>query len=96
MSTVLDPVHTEKPKIDDGTGNSFMAEVRVLNDDTFPMDLVVLAFCQVLPGYTPEKAVQVMLTIHNEGVGTVWQGPREVCELYAEQLNGHGLDAKVV
>lgn len=70
-------------------------EVHVYNDDSFPMDKVVLAFCKVIPGMDPEKAHRVMLTIHNEGVGTVWQGPREVCELYADQLNGHGLDARV-
>lgn len=75
--------------------NDFNGEVHVYNDDTTAMDTVVRAFCRVLPGMDPEKAHRLMMTIHNEGVGTVWQGPREVCELYADQLNGHGLDARV-
>lgn len=75
--------------------NALNGEVHVYNDDKTPMDTVVIAFCKVLPGMNPETAHRLMMTIHTEGVGTVWRGPREVCELYADQLNGHGLDARV-
>ena len=77
------------------TDQDFSAEVHVYNDETFPMEKVIRAFCQVLPGVDAQKAHQLTMRIHNEGVATVWGGPREVCELYAEQLNGHGLDARV-
>lgn len=91
MSQVIDaPVKQESR-----TGNNYNGEVHVYNDDAFPMDRVIAAFCKVLPGMNPEKAYRLMMTIHNQGVGTVFQGPREVCELYAEQLSGHGLDARV-
>ena len=79
-----------------GPGSDFLAQVQVHNDDSFPMDAVIRAFCEVLPACDPDRAISLMMDIHNNGVGTVWQGPREVCELYAEQLNARGLDAQVV
>jgi len=97
MPAVLDPVKIEKPNTaDSGPGNSFMAEIHCFNQDDVSMDAVVIIFCQVLPGMTVEKAVQKMLDVHNNGVGTIFHGAREVCELYSEQMNGMGLDTKVV
>ena len=78
-----------------GPGSDFLAAVEVYNDDAFPMDQVIRAFCEVLPACDPDRALDLMLNIHNNGVGTVWQGPREVCELYSEQLCARGLDARV-
>jgi len=74
---------------------SFEAQVEVLNDDSYPAEKVIQSFCEVLPGYTRRKAFTTMLRIHRHGVGTVWQGPREVCELYCEQLKARGLKAQV-
>ena len=91
MSQVIEAPVKQTSRID----NDFNAEVHVYNDDSFPMDKVISAFCQVLPGVDPEKAYRLMMSIHTDGVGTVFKGPREVCELYAQQLNGHGLDARV-
>lgn len=91
MSQVIE-APTERPSY---TGQDFNGEVHVYNDNSFPMDRVIAAFCKVLPGMDPEKAYRMMMTIHTEGVGTVFQGPKEVCELYAEQLSGYGLDARV-
>jgi ATP-dependent Clp protease adapter protein ClpS len=96
MSIVLDPVRIEKPKLGDGNSAGFMAEIHCFNQDDVSMDEVVIAFCRVLPSCTVEKAARMMLDIHTNGVGTIFAGTREVCELYSEQLNGLGLDTKVV
>jgi len=92
--TIQAPAELSEKQLSD-RDSALNSEVHVYNDDAFPMDRVMTAFCKVIPGMNSEKAERVMLTIHNDGVGTVWGGPREVCELYAEQLNGHGLDARV-
>lgn len=94
MSTVLDPVKNQESKQDNG--NSFMAQVQVFDDEKFPLEVVLAAFCTVLPGYDVEKALAKARDIEANGSSVVWSGPREVCELYSEQLNGYGVDAQVV
>ena len=72
------------------------AELHVLNDDSFPADAVIAALCEVIPGCGFAKAMKLMIHIHRSGSGTVWQGAREICELYCQQLSARGLDARVV
>ena len=83
-----------RPRVDE-PGNGFMAQVVVRNDDTFPVEVVLAAFYKVLPGMTPDRIVELVCQIEDDGLATVFTGTREVCELYAEQLNGYGLDAYV-
>lgn len=78
-----------------GPGSDFLARIEVHDDDHFPIELVIKAFCEVLPGCGPDRAMDLALHIHNHGMTQVWQGPREICELYAEQLQARGLDARV-
>ena len=74
----------------------YQASVIVANDDSFPMEAVLNAFCKVLPGMDPDRAHRLMMEIHSHGLAEVWSGPREVCELYCEQLSGLGLKARVI
>ncbi len=76
-------------------GNEFSADVMVRNDDTFPAEAAILALHTVLPGCSLEQALQKAAEIHHNGVASVFTGSREVCELYADQLTLHGLDAFV-
>ena len=91
MPATLDPVKDHRT----GGGSSFSAEVIVRDDDKFPVEVVLAALCKVLPGYDLAKAIDAVKKIEANVEHPVWSGAREVCELYAEQLNAAGLDARV-
>lgn len=65
--------------------------VIVLNDDHNTFQHVAASLVQVIPQMTPDAAWALADRIHNEGVATVWSGPREQAELYYEQLKVKGL-----
>ena len=72
---------------DTGTGNDFLARVVVLNDDHNTFEGVAGALARVLPGVAYSDGLKFATTIHQQGSAVVWRGPREVAELYWEQLN---------
>jgi ATP-dependent Clp protease adaptor protein ClpS len=60
-------------------------KVLLLNDDYTPMDFVV----GVLQGYfmlTQEQSVQVMLNVHQRGMGVCGVYPREIAETKVDQV----------
>ena len=54
-----------------------MFKVLLLNDDYTPMEFVVLVL-QKFFGMTRERATQVMLKVHREGMGVCGVYPRDV------------------
>jgi len=54
-----------------------MFKVMLLNDDYTPMEFVVLVL-QKFFGMTRERATQVMLKVHREGIGVCGVYPRDV------------------
>jgi ATP-dependent Clp protease adaptor protein ClpS len=60
-------------------------KVLLLNDDYTPMDFVV----GILQGYfmlSQEQSVQVMLNVHQRGVGVCGVYPREIAETKVDQV----------
>jgi ATP-dependent Clp protease adaptor protein ClpS len=83
---------TEKPRTggpDTGLGGVW--RVIVLNDDHNTFDHVARTLARVIPGVTLEQGYRIADQIHNSGLAIVWTGPKEVAELYWEQLNSAGL-----
>jgi len=60
-------------------------KVMLLNDDYTPMDFVVVVL-QTVFAMSREKATQVMLQIHREGVGVCGTFTREVAAAKVEQV----------
>ncbi len=65
-----------------------MYKVLLLNDDYTPMEFVVLVL-QKFFGMTREKATQVMLKVHREGMGVCGVYPRDVAPTKVEQVAGY-------
>jgi ATP-dependent Clp protease adaptor protein ClpS len=83
---------TEKPRIEGpGSGLGGAWRVIVLNDDHNTFDHVASTLASVIPGVTIEQGYKLADQIHNSGQAIVWTGPKEVAELYWEQLQGAGL-----
>jgi ATP-dependent Clp protease adaptor protein ClpS len=81
----------ERPRTGRGSGSSFGCRVVVLNDDHNTFEGVAALLSQVLPGVTYEKGLRFADRIHFLGSAVVWTGPREVGELYWQQLRDGGL-----
>ena len=60
-------------------------KVILLNDDYTPMDFVVVVL-QTVFGMSREKATQVMLQVHREGMGVCGTYTREVATAKVEQV----------
>ena len=60
-------------------------KVLLLNDDYTPMDFVVVVL-QTVFGMSREKATQVMLQVHREGMGVCGTYAREVATAKVEQV----------
>ena len=60
-------------------------KVMLLNDDYTPMDFVVVVL-QTVFAMTREKATQVMLQVHREGMGVCGTYTREVAAAKVEQV----------
>ena len=83
---------TEKPRTggpDAGLGGAW--RVIVLNDDHNTFDHVARTLARVIPGVTIEQGYGIADRIHNSGQAIVWTGPKEVAELYWDQLKSAGL-----
>ena len=83
---------SEKPRTggpDTDLGGAW--RVIVLNDDHNTFDHVAKTLARVIPGVTVDQGFKIADRIHNTGKAIVWTGPKEVAELYWEQLMGAGL-----
>jgi len=61
-------------------------ELIFLDDDVSPMEYVALLFMEVFE-MSPERAVEVMLRIHNHGRGSVFRGSYEECKEKQDAAN---------
>lgn len=62
-----------------------MFKVLLLNDDYTPMDFVI-AVLQKYFALSREKATQIMLKVHRDGVGVCGVFPRDVAATKVEQV----------
>jgi ATP-dependent Clp protease adaptor protein ClpS len=62
-----------------------MYKVMLLNDDYTPMEFVVLVL-QKFFSMTRERATQVMLKVHREGMGICGVYPRDVASTKVQQV----------
>ena len=62
-----------------------MFKVMLLNDDYTPMEFVVLVL-QKFFGMTGERATQVMLKVHREGIGVCGVYPRDIATTKVQQV----------
>ena len=70
-----------KPK----TKKPSLYKVLLLNDDYTPMEFVVVVL-QKFFGMTRERATQVMLKVHREGIGICGVYPRDVATTKVQQV----------
>jgi ATP-dependent Clp protease adaptor protein ClpS len=62
-----------------------MFKVMLLNDDFTPMEFVVLVL-QKFFGMTRERATQVMLKVHKEGIGVCGVFPQDIASTKVQQV----------
>jgi ATP-dependent Clp protease adaptor protein ClpS len=65
-----------------------MYQVLLLNDDYTPMEFVVLVL-QKFFGMTRERATQVMLKVHREGMGVCGVYPHDVASTKVQQVSAY-------
>jgi len=65
-----------------------MFKVMLLNDDYTPMDFVVIVL-QKFFSMNRERATQVMLRVHREGMGVCGVYPKDVAATKVEQVIGY-------
>ena len=90
MSQTLTPPK-ERTRRSTGSGLGDAWRVIVLNDDHNTFDHVARTLAQVIPGTSLDQGFKIADQIHNTGQAIVWTGPKEVAELYWEQLKSAGL-----
>jgi ATP-dependent Clp protease adaptor protein ClpS len=67
-----------------------MYQVLLLNDDYTPMEFVVLVL-QKFFAMTRERATQVMLKVHREGMGVCGVYPHDVASTKVQQVTAYAL-----
>ena len=65
--------------------------VLLLNDNRNTFEHVEICLTKHIPGMSRDKAHQLALKVHHDGVAVVWVGPKEVAEMYHELLKSEGL-----
>ncbi|MBI3980013.1 MAG: ATP-dependent Clp protease adaptor ClpS [Chloroflexi bacterium] len=65
------------------------------NDDVNTMDHVVYALLKSIPGLTTERAIEIMLDAHHNGIALVIVCPLELAELYRDRLESFSLTATI-
>ena len=65
-----------------------MFKVMLLNDDYTPMEFVVVVL-QKFFGMTRERATQVMLKVHREGMGVCGVYPHDVASTKVQQVSAY-------
>jgi ATP-dependent Clp protease adaptor protein ClpS len=63
----------------------------LLNDDYTPMEFVVMVL-QRFFGMDRERATQIMLKVHTEGVGICGVYPRDIASTKVEQVTRYARD----
>lgn len=66
-------------------------KVIVLNDDFNTFEHVANCLTKYIPGMTSDRAWNLTNQVHYEGQAIVWVGPKEMGELYHQQLSREGL-----
>ncbi len=66
-------------------------KVLLLNDDYTPMEFVVMVL-QRFFGMDRERATQIMLKVHTEGVGICGVYPRDIASTKVEQVTRYARD----
>lgn len=67
----------------------------IIHDDPVNlMDYVSKVIMKVF-GYSKDKAVMMMMEVHNNGRSIVWTGGKERAELYMQQLHQAQLSASI-
>ncbi len=61
------------------------------NDNRNSVDFVAQCLMRHLPGMSSDRAWQLTMKVHDEGLAVVFVGPREVAEMYYELLKSEGL-----
>ena len=79
MSTALDTQTVTKLKVPS------LYKVIILNDDYTPMEFVVIVL-QKFFAMSREKATQVMLKVHREGMGVCGLYPKDIATTKVEQV----------
>jgi ATP-dependent Clp protease adaptor protein ClpS len=87
MTSITDRPQTGGP--DTGLGGAWRVIVLLDNHNTF--DHVAKTLARVIPGVNLDQGYAIADRIHNSGQAIVWTGPKEVAELYWEQLHSAGL-----
>src|SRR5262249_21346711 len=77
-------IESKKPKVKQPP----MFKVLLLNDDYTPMDFVVIVL-QKFFALTREKATQIMLKVHREGIGVCGVYPKDVAATKVEQVKSY-------
>ena len=65
-----------------------MFKVMLLNDDYTPMEFVVLVL-QKFFDMPRERAMQVMLSVHRQGIGVCGVYPRDIAATKVQQVAGY-------
>jgi len=65
-----------------------MFKVMLLNDDYTPMEFVVLVL-QKFFGMSRERATQVMLKVHREGIGVCGVYPKDIATTKVQQVGAY-------
>jgi ATP-dependent Clp protease adaptor protein ClpS len=65
-----------------------MFKVMILNDDYTPMDFVVIVL-QKFFSLNREKATQIMLKVHREGMGVCGVYPKDVAATKVDQVRSY-------
>jgi ATP-dependent Clp protease adaptor protein ClpS len=65
-------------------------KVILLNDDYTPMEFVIVVL-QTFFSMTREKATQVMLKVHREGMGVCGVFPKDIAKTKVEQVTAYAL-----
>lgn len=84
--TLLEPVRAR-------TRPPPLYKVLLLNDDYTPMEFVVEVL-QRFFGMDRERATQIMLKVHTEGVGVCGVFPRDIANTKVEQVSRYARDSQ--
>jgi ATP-dependent Clp protease adaptor protein ClpS len=65
------------------------------NDDVNSMDHVVASLLRSVPSLTPPRAMEIMLTAHEQGQADVVRAPKEAAEHYRAKLESFHLTSTI-
>ena len=98
LAPVVNPRTDDDVQIDDETDKDETGDtgfrVILYDDDYHGMDEVVLQI-QKATGYELERAIEIMLEVHNEGRAVCFRGAREKCHRVANVLRQIRLQVEV-